>query len=121
MERWESLRRSRTTEKLVEMFAADAKKKVNQSLAQIIGAGPFTQPRESAAQLESYASHTEDMVYHMTRILRRCKMAQRLKICYKEYLHSDYSDASCPDEVTDAVEFCVEDSETVSSEEELSQ
>lgn len=112
--------KSYDSEKLVEMFAADVKRKVNQSLAPIRGPAAFTQPQGSAAELETYTSYAEDMIFHIVRILRRCKMAQSFEIHYKETPDSDYSDSSYPDEVTDVEEFWLEDSETVRTEEKLS-
>lgn len=111
--------KSYESEKLVEMFAADVTRKVNQSLAPIVGPVSFTQPQGSAAELETYASYAEDMISHVVRILRRCKMAQSFEIRYNESLDSDYSDSSYPDEVTDVEDFWLEGLETVRTEAKL--
>lgn len=98
--------RSADSEKLVELFAAEVKKRVNRSLA-VIRCNRST----SSESETSSASHTEDMVYYVIQILSWCfSRKDSFELPNDEgSLNGDSYEGSSADEVTYVEEFIPEE------------
>ncbi|GLD64839.1 uncharacterized protein AKAME5_001635100 [Lates japonicus] len=106
--------RSLDSDKLLGLFSAAVKRRVNLELDLINGS--VTKPEEPAAETQSCDSHTEDMVYHIAHILRR--YVPHLESSYNQGCQgSNCSGCGCIDEAMVLEDFKEEDdiTETVCS------
>ncbi|KAM7366820.1 hypothetical protein PAMP_014764 [Pampus punctatissimus] len=99
--------RSENSDQLRELIGREVASKVNRSLMKHVSSSTDTENSDEYVGCETPGFHTKMMVYHIAKILNRCILKKgRLKPS-DEYLDSNVTEVSEPDEVTSVEELSV--------------